>query len=562
MSDADEPTARVGRVSFLGAGPGAADLVTVRAARRIAEADVVVWSPAHVAAECVREHARPDAEIVDSSRVGEDDVLEIYRRAVRDRLRVVRLHSGDPTLWGAVRDQHDACRRLGLEVEIVPGVTPVSAVAAAVGRELTPAEGTQSVVLTRLEGGGALPDQERVRDLARHGTTLAVSLSAARTAQLVEELRAGGCAEDTPVVVASKATWPDELVLHTTLGELEETVKAHKLWRHTLFLIGRAMAAGGSRSRQYQSGGATGYRKADPGARRPQRRLGQRRSTSATGRVTTSDRRDDEPRRTEAGRPRPGQPDAETAWWAVRNWQENARTGGRSARSRVTRRAVEPRTLFDVGQDAAVEGGEPVVAPVVAEVAQVTQAAGVARTAEVVEVVETAEAVAKQGTPGAPDLSIVDTEAVVTAVVPGSVVAESVTPSAVAADDVVVPSGVEVAEVADEVSPEPPGAGEAEATAAKPAGRVAAATSSAGRVTARVTATRARRANAGEAAEAARGERKKGATARTVRSRVVKVAEEPAAEAAVEPAEPPAAKARATKKGGRAVRGRGASSAN
>ena len=129
-----------GRISFIGAGPGAADLITVRAARRIAEADVVVWSASVLAPECVREHASADAELLDSSQLTHEQAVEVYRRAERDALRVVRLHSGDPALWGSVQEQHDACAKMELDVEIVPGVNGFSAAAAAVSRELTTAE--------------------------------------------------------------------------------------------------------------------------------------------------------------------------------------------------------------------------------------------------------------------------------------------------------------------------------------------------------------------------------------------------------------------------------------
>src|SRR6266700_3191870 len=110
-----------GRVSFVGAGPGAADLITLRGAKRIAEADIVVWAASLVDPECVREHARADAELVDSSLITPEDVLEIYRRAARDGIMVARVHSGDPALWGAVQEQYDGAKKLGLDVEIVPG---------------------------------------------------------------------------------------------------------------------------------------------------------------------------------------------------------------------------------------------------------------------------------------------------------------------------------------------------------------------------------------------------------------------------------------------------------
>jgi len=256
-------------VSFVGAGPGAADLITLRGARRIAEADVVIWAASLVMEECVREHARSGAELVDSSQIAHEDVLAIYRRAAGSGLRVARVHSGDPSLWGAVQEQYDAAEALGLEVEIVPGVSAFGAAAAAAGRELTIPEVAQSVVLTRLEGGKTpMPERERLREFARHRTTMAIFLSAARTAQLVTELLAGGYPPDTPAVIAYRTSWPDELTVRCRLDELEAECKERKLWRQTLFLVGPALGATGTRSHLYHTGHFHTFRKPDPAARR------------------------------------------------------------------------------------------------------------------------------------------------------------------------------------------------------------------------------------------------------------------------------------------------------
>jgi precorrin-4/cobalt-precorrin-4 C11-methyltransferase len=261
-----------GKVTFVGAGPGAADLLTFRAARAIADADVVIWASSLVTEEAL-EHARADAEIIDSAVIPLEGVLDLYRRAAAEGLQVARVHSGDPSLWGAVQEQLDRCRELGLATEIVPGVSAFSAVAAIVQRELTIPEVGQSVILTRLGGGKTpMPAGEEVREFARHGTTMALFLSAARSGQLQDELLAGGEAsgydEDTPCVVAYQATWPDELVVHCRLGDLEATVKAHKLWKHTLVLVGPALEAGGTRSHLYHPGHFHGFRKPERGARK------------------------------------------------------------------------------------------------------------------------------------------------------------------------------------------------------------------------------------------------------------------------------------------------------
>ncbi|MFB9908164.1 cobalt-precorrin-4/precorrin-4 C(11)-methyltransferase [Allokutzneria oryzae] len=318
-----------GRVSFIGAGPGAADLLTLRAARRIAEADVVLWAPSVLDADCVREHAREDAELLDLSRVAQEEVLEVYRRAIVKRLKVVRLHAGDTALWGVVQEQHDICRKMGLDVEIVPGVSTFSAAAAVVGKELTATENAQSMIMTRVEGSNSdLPDAERIRAFAKHGTTMAISLPAARAGQLVEELVEGGYPQDTPVVVAYKTTWPDELTVQTTIGELERVVKQHKLWRHTLFLVGKALQAGGARSYSPASA-AAGYRRtgAFSGSRRALR--------SATPAVDLLAQEPDGEAEVVA---RTTQPGSDVAWWAVRDWQETTRATSRTARRYRTAR--------------------------------------------------------------------------------------------------------------------------------------------------------------------------------------------------------------------------------
>ena len=258
----------VGRVVFVGAGPGAPDLLTQRGARAIADADVVIWASSLVD-QAILAHASAHAEIVDSAKLPMEGVLPYYERAAQHQLLLARVHSGDPSLWGAIQEQLEQCEALGLDTEIIPGVSSFTAVAAAIRRELTIPEVAQSVILTRLGGGKTpMPPGEQVKEFARHGTTMALFLSAARSGQLQDELRHGGYPPDTPCVVAYQVTWPDELIIRTTLHDLAATIKQHKLWKHTLVLVGPALAAGGSRSHLYHPGHFHGYRKADPQARK------------------------------------------------------------------------------------------------------------------------------------------------------------------------------------------------------------------------------------------------------------------------------------------------------
>jgi precorrin-4/cobalt-precorrin-4 C11-methyltransferase len=257
-----------GSVLFIGAGPGAPDLITLRGAKAIGSADIVIWA-ASLVHPGILEHARPGAEVIDSSQLPMEGVLPLYERAARDGLTVARIHSGDPALWGAVGEQIAQCDRLGLAVEIIPGVSAFTALAAAEHLELTVPEITQSVILTRLEGGKTpMPAGESIRAFAGHGTTMAVFLSAARSGVLQTELLAGGYPQDTPVVIGYQVSWPDELVVWCTVATLAETTKEHKLWKHTLFLVGPGLASHETRSHLYHPGHFHGFRKADLESRR------------------------------------------------------------------------------------------------------------------------------------------------------------------------------------------------------------------------------------------------------------------------------------------------------
>ena len=257
-----------GSVIFIGAGPGAPDLITLRGARAIGRADIVIWAASLVHPGII-EHARSDAEVIDSAQLPMEGVLPLYERAAADGLTVARVHSGDPALWGAVGEQIAKCNQLGLLVEIIPGVSAFTALAAAEHLELTVPEIAQSVILTRLEGGKTpMPPGESIRAFASHGTTMAVFLSAARSGVLQSELLAGGYAEDTPVVIGYQVSWPDELIVWCTVATLAATTKEHKLWKHTLFLVGPGLASHQTRSHLYHPGHFHGFRRADHEARR------------------------------------------------------------------------------------------------------------------------------------------------------------------------------------------------------------------------------------------------------------------------------------------------------
>ena len=238
------------KVWFIGAGPGAPDLLTIRAVRLIGEADVVVWARSLVD-EGVLEHARPDAEILESTTIPLEGVRELYERAVEEDLKIARVHSGDPSLWGAVLEQTEVCEELGLSWEIVPGVSSLGAAAAAIGRELTVPEISQSVILTRRASRTPMPEGEDIKSFAAHGTTMAVFLSAARPRLLQEELLEGGYPPETPCAVVYKASWPDEQIIECRLEELADHMREAGFTRQALVFVGPGLEAGGTRSHLY-----------------------------------------------------------------------------------------------------------------------------------------------------------------------------------------------------------------------------------------------------------------------------------------------------------------------
>jgi precorrin-4/cobalt-precorrin-4 C11-methyltransferase len=230
-------------ISFVGAGPGAADLITLRGADRLAAADVVIWAaslvPGALLARC-----RPDAVLHDSKTMTLDDVCAVF--AAHPDAAIVRLHSGDTSVYSAIGEQLAWCRANDRAFEIVPGVSSMAAAAAAAGCELTLPGVAQSVVMTRLAKGtvASMPERETVQAFAATGATLALFLSVGQVDELVACLLEPGSAylESTPVVAAHRVTWPEEQLVRTTIGALAGDVRAAGFTAATIFLVGPALA--------------------------------------------------------------------------------------------------------------------------------------------------------------------------------------------------------------------------------------------------------------------------------------------------------------------------------
>lgn len=250
-------------ISFVGAGPGAPDLITLRGRDRLAVADVVIWASSLVP-EAVLTHTRSDAVVHDSSAMTLEDVLGVYAQAGPEA-SVVRLHSGDPSVYGAIQEQIDWCITNERDFEIVPGVTSVAAAAAAVGRELTIPRVAQSVVMTRLPGrtAASMPPRETVSAFAATGATLALFLSAARPVELQKALLDGGSAydADTPAAIVVRASWPDEQVVLTTVGKVADDLRATGATTTVLVLVGPALQGAAPRSHLYSPGFAHKFRR-------------------------------------------------------------------------------------------------------------------------------------------------------------------------------------------------------------------------------------------------------------------------------------------------------------
>ena len=227
-------------IHFIGAGPGAPDLITVRGLRMIQAADLVLYAGSLVP-EAVVAEAKPGAQVVDSAPMDLDAIIEMMAAAVADGGIVARVHSGDPSIYGAIAEQMRRLDALGLEFDVTPGVPAFAAAAAALKMELTLPEIAQTVIITRTSvRATAMPEGEDLVTLGKSGATLAIHLSINNLAKVTRELTPLYGA-DCPVVVVYRATWPDELLIKGPLGDIRAAVKAAKITRTALILVGPAL---------------------------------------------------------------------------------------------------------------------------------------------------------------------------------------------------------------------------------------------------------------------------------------------------------------------------------
>ena len=248
-------------IHFVGAGPGAADLITLRGAHLLEEADVVIYAGSLVNTELLST-CKEGCELHDSARMTLEEVIEVMRLAERQGRACVRLHSGDPSLYGAHREQMDALDELGISYDVVPGVSSLMGAAAALRAEYTLPEVSQSLIVTRMEGRTPVPAGERLRLMASHGCTMVLFLSAGLLEGAQEELLAGGYGPDTPAAIVYRATWPDEAIHRCTVATLAQCAREHGITHTALVAIGGFLGDAYERSRLYDPSFSHGFREA------------------------------------------------------------------------------------------------------------------------------------------------------------------------------------------------------------------------------------------------------------------------------------------------------------
>ena len=249
------------KVHFVGAGPGAEDLITVRGMRLLAEADVVIYAGSLVNPKLL-EYA-PEAKVFNSAEMTLDEVVREICTAVSKGKTVVRLHTGDPSLYGAVQEQMRELDRRGIGYDSCPGVSACFGAAASMDLEYTLPGISQSLIITRMQGRTAVPERESIRSFATHGASMAIYLSTSLLTELTEELLAGGFTEETPAAIVYKATWPEERICRCTVGTLAKTAEEACIKKTAVILVGDVIGAKSfEESRLYSPDFSTEFRKA------------------------------------------------------------------------------------------------------------------------------------------------------------------------------------------------------------------------------------------------------------------------------------------------------------
>ncbi|MDR7865943.1 MAG: precorrin-4 C(11)-methyltransferase [Sporomusaceae bacterium] len=246
---------------FVGAGPGDPELITVKGQRLLAAADTIIYAGSLVNPALLG-LAKPDAVIMNSATMTLDEVIAAIAQATGEGREVVRLHTGDPSIYGAIKEQMDALDERGIKYEVIPGVSSFLAAAAALHCEYTLPEVSQTIIVTRLEGRTPVPEREKLAALASHRATMCIFLSVHMLDSVVGELTAGGYPADTPIAVVQKASWPDEKIYRGTLATIARTVEEAGVDRTAMIVVGNCLGDDYALSKLYSPGFGHMFREA------------------------------------------------------------------------------------------------------------------------------------------------------------------------------------------------------------------------------------------------------------------------------------------------------------
>ncbi|NLY21098.1 MAG: precorrin-4 C(11)-methyltransferase [Tissierellia bacterium] len=237
-------------ISFVGAGPGNVDLITIKGRRLLEEADIVIYAGSLVSKEHLN-FCKEDCKLYNSASMTLEEVIEVVEEGVKANLKVVRLHTGDPTIYGAIREQMDLLDTKDIEYEVVPGVSSFTAACSSIKKEFTLPNVSQTVILTRIEGRTPVPKEEDLEELAKHKASMAIFLSVKEIDRVVEKLIKGYGSDDIPVAVVYKATWEDEKIILGTLKDIGEKIKSNKIDKMAQILVGNFIEGDYERSKLY-----------------------------------------------------------------------------------------------------------------------------------------------------------------------------------------------------------------------------------------------------------------------------------------------------------------------
>ncbi len=246
-------------ITFVGAGPGDPDLITIKGRKALEKADIIIYAGSLVSPEHLT-YAKETCEIYNSAKMHLDEVLDVMVEGDRAGKEIVRLHTGDPSIYGAIQEQMDPLEKLGIEFEVIPGVSSFVAAAAAIKKEFTLPNVSQTVILTRVKGRTDVPESENLESLAAHGASMALFLSVGHIEKVIESLIKGYGRDDVPVAVVYRATWKDEKKIFGTLKDICQKVQDENIIKQAQILVGDFIDTDYELSKLYDKHFTTEYR--------------------------------------------------------------------------------------------------------------------------------------------------------------------------------------------------------------------------------------------------------------------------------------------------------------